>query len=108
MQIPVGMIATIQFTPLDASGNPAQLDGPLSFELAPGSEAIATLLDESPGENAVDVQANAAGEITILATGDVRLDGGVESVTWTCSVVLYERADHLDCSLVSVRPVVDL
>lgn len=106
MQIPVGMIGTIHFTPLDAEGNPAQLDGPLSFALAEGSEALATIVG-SPGENSVDVQANAAGEITILATGDVRLDDELEGATWSCSVELYNRADHLGCELVSVRPVVD-
>lgn len=107
MQIPVGMIGTIRFTPLDAEGNPAELDGPLSFALAEGSEAFAEIVGGSPEENSVDVQANAAGEITILATGDVRLGDGLESVTWSCSVELYNRADHLGCELVSVRPVVD-
>ena len=100
------MIGKIQFSPLDRNGNPAVLDGPLSFSLAPGNELLATLLP-SIEDNSVEVQAIGAGEISIIASGDVRLDDVVAVETWSCSAVLYEPADHLNCELVSLRPAID-
>lgn len=106
MQIPAHSIATIQFTPLDHEGNPSQLDGPLAFSLLPGSEQFVTLL-ESPGDNLVDLRADAVGVAFIVATGDVLLDSVIEPQEWTCEVSVYEKTSSLGCEVVGLRPIQD-
>lgn len=107
MQIAVGRIGTIQFTALDHNGEPASLDGPLSFVLADdGSDEFAALT-VLEADNQVDLRGLAAGTATILATGDVRLGEGVEAREWSCAVSIYEPADQLACELIAMRPVID-
>lgn len=106
MQIPAHRIGTILFTPLDHKGNPAQLDGPLSFSLAPGSSAFVTLIPTEE-DNTIDVRGDAPGEAQIIASGDVLLGSGSEPTSWTCDVTVYELTDHLSCELVALRPVAD-
>ena len=58
MRIPTRHVGTISFQPLDIYGNPAVLDGPLTFALAPGSEAFAALLPTNVA-NTVDIRGDA-------------------------------------------------
>lgn len=106
MFIPVGRIATIRFTPLDNEGNPANLDGPLSFSLAAGSSEFVTLIPTEE-DNVIDVRGDAPGEAQIVASGDVLLGDGTETTSWNCDVTVYNVAANLSCELIALRLPVD-
>lgn len=104
--IPAHKIATVVVTPLDHNGNPAVIDGTLSFALSPGSEAFAELL-ESEENNTFELKAMAAGDVTVIVTGDILLGDDTEEFERECHFTIYEQADHLDCEVVDLRDVID-
>lgn len=106
LQIPAHYVASIAFSPLDHEGNPAELDGELSFSLSSGSELFAAILPQVL-PNVLVLQCNEPGVATVVASGDVVLGGAVELRTWECEVTIYELVSQLDCTVTSLEPVVD-
>jgi hypothetical protein len=115
LTIPSHRIATIQVHPVDADGQPAQVDGAFIFAVAPGGAPYLEIV-EQVNDDTVRVHTLAetsdpiTGEpfaATILATADVILDEGSELRTWECEVTIYDQAENLSCELIALEPEID-
>lgn len=106
MLIPLGKIALVLFTPTDANGQPAELDGAPTFELTTESEGIVEL---RPGDapNQFRLKALSIGEAAVVISGDALLGAGYSGFEHTCEVSVYNEAEGGTCQVVALEPIVD-